>query len=413
MAGLQQHPCPYLARAWWGDLLLAESTAAIRVEEEGQSPVLCFPCHDVRLELFADDGHRTVTPATGSVRLWSLAPDPVDGRDVLWTFEGSSADAGWPSGVAAFDHDRVRVEIVDGAEDDPRRDAAAKRFPTWGDAAHLVDMLDVRPDGADGYVTVARADHRRPVVEGSQMLGQAIVAAGRRSPGRRVVSASMVFMRAADARRPLHVALEELSAGRTFTTLGAHVSQDGRRCASGTVLLGVTSDDVIRHAVAPPDTAGPADSEPYDMAVTGRDIRMVDGAYTGDPDAPVGPPILDAWVRYRSVPDDLCLHAGLLAQFTGHLSIAAALRPHAGIGQDQAHRTLSTAINAIGISFHGDVRADRWMLYRHLSTFAGEGMTHSECRVHDEAGGLLASFTVDAMVRPVAPGAVLDDRTAL
>ncbi|MGZ4729213.1 MAG: acyl-CoA thioesterase, partial [Acidimicrobiales bacterium] len=138
-----------------------------------------------------------------------------------------------------------------------------------------------------------------------------------------------------------------------------------------------------------------------------------DGAYTGDPDAPVGPPILDAWVRYRSVPDDLCLHAGLLAQFTGHLSIAAALRPHAGIGQDQAHRTLSTAINAIGISFHGDVRADRWMLYRHLSTFAGEGMTHSECRVHDEAGGLLASFTVDAMVRPVAPGAVLDDRTAL
>jgi hypothetical protein len=54
------------------------------------------------------------------------------------------------------------------------------------------------------------------------------------------------------------------------------------------------------------------------------------------------------------------------------------------------------------------------MLYRHLSTFAGDGMTHSECRVHDEAGGLTASFTVDAMVRRFAgdvPAA--DDRTAL
>ena len=40
------------------------------------------------------------------------------------------------------------------------------------------------------------------------------------------------------------------------------------------------------------------------MGVTGRDLRVVDGAYTADPDAPVGPPELDAWVRFRDVPDD-------------------------------------------------------------------------------------------------------------
>ena len=107
-------------------------------------------------------------------------------------------------------------------------------------------------------------------------------------------------------------------------------------------------------------------------------------------------------MRFRDVPDDQPVHAGLLAQFTGHLSIAAALRPHAGIGQDQAHRTLSTAINAISLSIHADVRADRWMLYHHRSTVAGDGMTHSECRVHDEEGLLVASFTVDAMVRAFA-----------
>jgi acyl-CoA thioesterase len=279
----------------------------------------------------------------------------------------------------------------------------------------LVDVLDVRPVDGSGFESVVRGGDslHRGVVEGSQMLGQAIVAASRRAPGRRVVSASMVFVRSATTEEPLQLDLDELSSGRTFSSYAVDVRQGERRCAHGTLLLDVTAPDVIRHAEPPPDVPGPDDSEPLDMGVTGRDIRIVDGAYTGDPEAPVGPPILDAWVRCREVPADPALHAGLLAQFTGHLSIATALRPHAGIGQDQAHRTLSTAINAISISFHEDVHADRWMLYRHLATVAAGGMVHSECRVHDEDGALVASFTVDAMVRGFAAGTVVDERTSL
>ena len=119
------------------------------------------------------------------------------------------------------------------------------------------------------------------------------------------------------------------------------------------------------------------------------------------PEAPVGPPTLDVVGPLPRRPGGS--RASMRDSWRnspGHLSIAAALRPHEGVGQDQAHRSLSTAINAITISFHGDVRADRWMLYHHLSTFAGDGMTHSECRVHDEPGNLIASFTVEAMVRP-------------
>jgi acyl-CoA thioesterase len=280
----------------------------------------------------------------------------------------------------------------------------------------LIDLLDVRPDGDLRFVSTARSDGRRPVVEGSQMLAQAIVASGRHAIDRRPVSAGMLFLRAADAGRPLVFELEELSAGRTFTGLTARVLQDGRCCGAGTILLDTTSADVINHSVAPPDVPGPYECPPYDMGVTGRDLRIVDDAYTGDADAPVGPPVLDCWVRFRDVPADPVIHSALLAQFTGHISIAAALRPHAGIGQDQAHRSLSTAINAINLSLHREVSADEWMLYHHHSTFAGDGMTHSECRVHDEGGQLLASFTVEAMVRPFAgtvTGAARDERTAL
>ena len=224
----------------------------------------------------------------------------------------------------------------------------------------------------------------------------------------------MLFLRGADAGKPLHFELEELSAGRTFTGLAVRVLQEGQCCAAGTLLLDTTAPAVVRHAADAPDVPGPYECPPNDMGVTGRDLRVVDGAYTNDPDAPVGPPVLDCWVRFRDVPDDPVLHAGLLVQFMGHMPIAAALRPHAGIGQAQAHRTLSTGINAINLSLHGPVHADEWMLYHHLSTFAGDGMTHAECRVHTGGGELLASFTVDAMVRPFTAGTGgRDERTAL
>lgn len=426
---LDRFPCPYRARAWWGERLVAETTGAVRVEEEGQPPHLYFPSSDVRFELFHDEGRERSCPVKGTAQLWSIegavdasASDrwdgPVasafDGRDVLWRFTDPSPQISWLSDLAAFDHDRVRVEVVDEVEGDTPRDVSVKRFPTWGDAADLVEILDVQPKGDGSYVSAIRPDPRRPVVEGSQMLGQAIVAAGRHAPDRRTVSAHMMFLRAADPGKPLEFELEELSGGRTFTSLIVRVTQDRRCCAAGTLLLDATAPDAIHHEVEPPATAGPYESEPYDMSVTGRDLRVVDGAYTDDPNAPSGPPVIDAWVRFRELPDDPFLHAGLLAQFTGHMSIAAALRPHEGIGQREAHRTLSTAINAIAISFHRDVRADQWMLYRHLSTFAGDGMTHAECRVHDEAGDLLASFTVDAMVRRFERDtSTVDDRTAL
>ena len=285
---------------------------------------------------------------------------------------------------------------------------------TWGDAADLVAMLDVRRNDDGRYRGPVRGDWRRPVVEGSQMLGQAIVAAGRHAPGRRVISASMVFVRAAQAEKPVEIELDEVAGGRTFTALATRALQGDRMCGFGTTLLDTTAADVIRHEVPAPEVPGPGDAVPFDMAVTGRQLRVVDGAYTGDPNAPVGPPMLDAWVRFDDLPPDPVLHAGLLAQFTGHLSIAAALRPHAGIGQDQAHVTLSTAVNAINLSLHRDVRADRWLLYHHQSTFAGDGMTHAECRVHEEDGALVASFNVDCMVRAFAGDkAPMDSRRAL
>lgn len=376
----------YRALAWSEQQLVADSLAAVRVDEPGQAPVLWFPRMDVCLQR---DG---------------------TGTDSKYILSQGTAEL---LGYVALDPDRMRFELIDTVNGEVQQQVSVKRFPNWGDAVDLIDMIDVRHHDAGTYTSVARADWRRPVVEASQMLGQAIVAAMRHSGGRRVVSAAMIFMRVADSRLPLTFVVDVLTHGRTFSSLAVRVEQNDRLCASGTMLLDATAPDVIRHTVAAPDVAGPYDCPAHDMGVTGRDIRVVDGAYTGDPAAAVGPPILDAWVRFRDVPSDPAIHAGLLAQFCGHLSIGAALRAHAGVGEQQAHVSLSTGINAISISFHSDVRADQWILYHHLSTAAGDGMTHSECRAHDELGNLVASFTVDAMVRGFAGGTSGDYRSSM
>lgn len=402
---------PYRARAWWGDALVAESDACLSLEREGMPSLLYFPRADIDFSAFRPGAGAGPGPEGGPGEVWDTRSN--GGAGVLTMVTDPKPELAALRDHGRIDAERARVEVLDGTGG-ADRDVTIKRFPTWGDASDLVDLLDVQRDGDLAFVAGAHTDGRRPVVEASQMLGQAIVAASRHAPGRRVVSASMVFLRAADAGRPLRFELSELSAGRTFTGLTVEVLQGGRRVAAGTLLLDVTAPDVVRHAVEAPDVAGPHECPPFDMGVTGRDLRVADDAYTNDADAPVGPPIIDCWVRFRSLPDDPPLHAGLLAQFAGHIPIAAALRPHAGVGQSAAHRTLSMGINAIGLSMHRDVRADEWMLYHHLSTFAGDGMTHAECRVFTEGGELLASFSVEAMVRPFAEGdRARDERTAM
>ncbi|HLH29182.1 MAG TPA: acyl-CoA thioesterase domain-containing protein, partial [Acidimicrobiales bacterium] len=263
---LRIEPCGYPARAYLGEVEVASSPSALRVEEAGRPPALYFPAEALRLDRLPPDG---TGPRPGGRPASGAAAPPV-----VELAARSSGPRARLAGMATFDPGRVRLELLDTVPGEDPKAATVKRFPNWGDARDLVGLLDVDRSGPSTFTAAARADRRRPVVEGSQMLGQALVAAGRLAPGRRPVFASMVFLRAADAAVPLRLELEELSAGRTFTGLAASVSQDGRRRAAGTLLLDVTAPDVVRHEVPPPAVPGPYDCPPLDMGVTGRDVRV-------------------------------------------------------------------------------------------------------------------------------------------
>jgi acyl-CoA thioesterase-2 len=269
--------------------------------------------------------------------------------------------------------------------------------------AGMLRIFDVQPAGDHRFTGVSDGGTRR-VVDGSQLLAQAIVAGSKTFPRHTLRSAHAVFVRVVDDERPLLFDVDVLHEGRTFASAVVRVLQGQRRCASITLLLDVVHPDVIGHRAEMPPVSPPAESIVSIMPMEGRELR-IDGV--GDPNDPdeVGPPVLDAWLHYSTVPRQPALAKALIAHFTGHLSISTTMRPHPGIGTSMAHDDLSTGVMAISITFHEPVEWAGWLLYHHESTHVGGGMSFVRGQVFTEAGRLLASFSQDGMLRAFAPAA--------
>jgi len=266
----------------------------------------------------------------------------------------------------------------------------------------LLELFDARADGPDRFTAetgVAGQDERQ-VVEGTQVLAQAIVAVAKRFPDKSIRSAHAVFSRAVVVGPPIELVLDVVAEGRSTATAIVAVHQNGRRCLSITVLADVPTADVICHHLPRPDVPAPADANHAEMPMIGRELRLVDVVDVNSPDE-VGPPELYAWLHYDPIPVQDDLAKALLAYFTGHLGISTTMRAHPGIGTSQAHLTVSTAPMSISVAFHEPVRWDGWLLYTHESTQVGAGMSYVRGAVHSEEGELLCSFAQEALIRPL------------
>ena len=267
----------------------------------------------------------------------------------------------------------------------------------------LLDLFDVRQDGENRFIaeTGPAGEDERQVVEGTQVLAQAIVAVAKRFPEKSVRSVSAVFARAIMVGAgPVELELDVVSEGRSTATAIVAAKQNGKRCITATVLTDVPTPDVIRHHLPRPDVAGPKDANVSEMPMDGRQLRLVDVVDVNSPDE-VGPPELYAWLHYDPIPTRDDLAKALIAYFTGHLGISTTMRAHKGIGTAQSHLTVSTAPMTITVSFHEPVRWDGWLLYTHESTQVGAGMSYVRGAVHTEEGELIASFAQDALIRPL------------
>lgn len=384
-------------RVWRDDVLVAESDAALLLQEADHVDRLYVPEAHVVWEHFEPTGHHTVCPFKGEADYWSLTAggDPLE--NVVWAYRTPFDEVGGIAGHVAFYQEHLRVELVD-----EWGDGVTNRFPVWGDARDLVRLIDVQPVGERAgpiarFVGEPYPTHRN-VVEGGQLLAEAVVAASKTLPNQRVTSASMIFAKAASFDDPLDLRVDVLRGGRTFSTVEVRVEQHDKLRSVGLLLLDSGADDLFRSVIDMPDVGGPLDAVPLDMRVTGRDIRIVDGAYSGDPDR-VGPPEINAWIRFKEDPGESYLHTALMTQPMTHWTIAAGMRPHPGFGEDQAHVTLSTGPMSISVAYHDEVDVTEWLLYANPAVYAGRGLVQGEGHVFTEHGRLVATYTLQAMVR--------------
>ena len=115
-------PTGVTARAWFGDLLLAESEHAIRLEETQHADRLYFPVADVNWELFEPTPNFTICPFKGHATYWSLtAVDPVE-KDIVWTYSEPFDEVAGIEGHVCFYQERVRLELEDRFEADDSGD---------------------------------------------------------------------------------------------------------------------------------------------------------------------------------------------------------------------------------------------------------------------------------------------------
>jgi acyl-CoA thioesterase II len=258
----------------------------------------------------------------------------------------------------------------------------------------LLGSLTLEPTGEHSF-RAPNADEGHGVIFGGQLMGQSIVAALAGNDGKRVKTLHTVFARAGAPDQPVEITVDPVHSGRAFASTTVTIAQGERICTRAQVLLTADEPDFIRHADRGPELPAPAPAHGDEWQV-----QIVDDVDISDPDL-VGPPDLDVWTCFPGAPDDdPGIAQALLSYATDAFLIGTAMRPHEGVGQALAHRTISTGVISHTLTFHEPWSPSEWLLMAHHSPYAGHGRSYGYANAFRADGVLAASYVQDAMIRP-------------
>lgn len=269
----------------------------------------------------------------------------------------------------------------------------------------FLDALTLEQVGPDQYRAANLVSEHR-VVSGGQLLAQSVIAGLAGQEGKSLKTIHTVFARAASPDAGLELSVERLHTGRSVAASTVTVSQGGELCTRSQVLLSAEEPDTIRHADPPRSRSTPDEVAAHVRRSGAWELGVVGEVDLSDPDE-VGPPELEVWARFAGAPDDPATDQALVAYSTDFFLIGTAMRPHPGVGQAQAHRTLSTGVLSHTLTYHERCPASQWHLIEQRSTYAGHGRSYGRGEIFRTDGQLAASFVQDAMIRARSGGGKL------
>jgi acyl-CoA thioesterase-2 len=278
----------------------------------------------------------------------------------------------------------------------------------------VVALLDLEPI----EVNIFRGrspDETRQRVFGGQVAAQALVAAVRTVdvPGRAVHSLHAYFLRPGDPRVPILYEVDRIRDGRSFTTRRVTAIQHGKAIFNLSASFHTPEEGFV-HATPMPDVPDPEDLpttrsllEPTGIDPgltfigTQIDLRWVTPLPT-DRDRPL-PPRQLVWFRANGVfDDDPVLHRCLLTYASDLTLLDTTLLPH-GVGWQDHGVEMASLDHAIW--FHGDFRADEWLLYEQDTPAAAQGRGLARGLVYRRDGTLVATVIQEGLLRTAAGSA--------
>jgi acyl-CoA thioesterase II len=280
----------------------------------------------------------------------------------------------------------------------------------------LLSILDLEPLERNLFRGLSpQAGWQR--VFGGQVIGQALVAAGRTVEDRSAHSLHGYFLRQGDPSVPIIYEVDVLRDGKSFSTRRVVAIQHGRPIFS----MGCSfhhDEPGLSHQMAMPDVPGPEDlpSEaelksrlidrlPPDMRSYWErerpiEIRPVDLSRYLTPER--RPPTQQVWLRangdLRSLEgeDALPLHQCLLAYASDFTLLDTSLIAH---GRFVFDPDLMLASLDHAIWFHRHFRADEWLLYVQDSPSSSGARAFCRGTVFTRSGVVVASTAQEGLVR--------------
>jgi acyl-CoA thioesterase-2 len=276
----------------------------------------------------------------------------------------------------------------------------------------LLELLELEDIGGDAFRGPSQ-DLGWGTVFGGQVLGQALVAAGRTVDGDRLAhSLHAYFLRPGDPARPISYHVERTRDGASFSTRRIRADQDGPPIFFMAASF-QRSEPGLDHQAAMPEVPGPDGLASFEELTrrylhlapehlrASLDISWPFEMRPVEVDNPLAPrpaaPLSHLWLRSAGpLPDDDRLHRCLLAYASDFSLLDTALAPH---GRSYWQGRLRMASIDHAMWFHRSFRADEWLLYAMDSPNAcgSRGLVRGE--LYDRTGRLVASIAQEGMIR--------------
>jgi len=249
-------------------------------------------------------------------------------------------------------------------------------------------------------------------VFGGQVIGQALVAAGRTVEGRLAHSLHAYFLRAGDPAVPIIYEVDRIRDGGSFSTRRVVAIQHGQAIFSMAVSFHKDEPGLhhqIKMPEVPPPESLPSEAELKEQLIDRLpepvkaywqrerpiEIRPVDLSRYLSPENRA--PTQQVWIRATGrLGDDFALHQCVLAYASDFTLLDTALIAH---GRFVFDPRLMLASLDHAIWFHRRFRADDWLLYAQDSPSSGAGRAFCRGTLFTRKGELVASTAQEGLVR--------------